>query len=64
MAKLAAPIKGYEQKDGEDWADLPNRDLGYPCTLQRRDGTLCTVHYGQDGEGVTAIWATDWHLDD
>jgi hypothetical protein len=45
-------------------ADLPNRDLGYPCTLQRRDGTLCTVHYGQDGEGVTAIWATDWRLAD
>jgi len=41
---------------------LPNRDLGYPCTLLDRDGRLFTVYYGQDGEGVTGIHGTQWRL--
>ena len=42
--------------------DLPNKDLGYPCTIRDRDGSLFTVYYGQDGDGVTCIMATRWRL--
>jgi hypothetical protein len=41
---------------------LPNKDLGYPCTLLDRDGSFFTVYYGQDGDGVTCIWGTRWRL--
>jgi hypothetical protein len=56
---------------GETWdtdrtirirGDLPNKDLGYPCTLLDADGSLFTVYYGQDGDGVTCIMATRWRL--
>jgi BNR repeat-like domain len=57
--------------DGETWdvdrtirirGGLPNKDLGYPCTLLDADGSLFTVYYGQDDDGVTCIMATRWHL--
>jgi hypothetical protein len=56
---------------GESWnidgtirirGGLPNKDLGYPCTLLDDDGSLFTVYYGQDADGVTGIWATRWRL--
>jgi hypothetical protein len=56
---------------GESWniaqtirirGGLPNRDLGYPCTLLDDDGALFTVYYAQDDNGVTCIMATRWWL--
>ncbi len=56
---------------GESWdvnrtirirGGLPNRDLGYPCTVMARDGSLFTVYYGQESDGVTCIMATRWRL--
>jgi hypothetical protein len=41
---------------------LPNKDLGYPATVLEDDGSLFTVYYGQDGEGVTCIMGTRWRL--
>jgi hypothetical protein len=41
---------------------FPNKDLGYPCTLLDKDGSLFTVYYGQDSGGVTCIWGTRWRL--
>jgi len=41
---------------------LPNKDLGYPCTLVDESGLLVTVYYGQDSDGVTCIQATRWRL--
>lgn len=52
---------------GDSWApgpdirtDLPDRDLGYPVTLQRRDGTLVTLHYTRDRRHVTGLEQTTW----
>ncbi len=42
--------------------DLPNKDLGYPCSLDAGNGEIFTVYYGQDRDGVTAIQATRWRL--
>jgi len=41
---------------------LPNKDLGYPCTIPDEGGSLFTVYYGQDDAGVTCIWGTRWRL--
>jgi hypothetical protein len=37
-------------------SDLPNRDLGYPTALQRKDGSLFVAYYYQDYTGVTALY--------
>ena len=42
--------------------DLPNRDLGYPCTLQVADGTFRTLYYAQDRDGVTSIMSSRYSL--
>jgi len=42
--------------------DLPNKDLGYPCSLDAGGGEIFTVYYGQDTDGVTAIQGTWWRL--
>jgi hypothetical protein len=56
---------------GETWdierairirSGLPNKDLGYPCTILDGDGSLFTVYYGQGSDGVTCIMATRWRL--
>ena len=56
---------------GESWdadrminirGSLPNKDLGDPCTLLDIDGTLFTVYYRQDADGITCIWGTRWRL--
>ena len=41
---------------------LPNKDLGYPATVLDDDGSLFTVYYAQDTDGVTCIQATRWRL--
>ena len=38
---------------------LPNKDLGYPCTVSTGTGLL-TVYYAEDLAGVTGIWASAW----
>jgi len=43
--------------------DLPNGDLGYPCSVLRSDGSVYTVYYGQDQDGVTGILASVYWLD-
>ena len=42
--------------------DLPNKDLGYPCSLDAGGGEIFTVYYGQDTDGVTTIQGTWWRL--
>lgn len=41
---------------------LPNRDLGYPCTLQATNGELVTCYYAQEPDGVTSIQTTRFRL--
>ena len=42
-------------------AGLPNRDLGYPCTVSAGD-RLMSVYYARDATGCTGIHATRWRL--
>jgi hypothetical protein len=37
---------------------LPNKDLGYPSSALLPDGTVLTVYYAQEEDGVTSIQAT------
>lgn len=39
---------------------LPNKDLGYPCTIAAGPGEFFTVYYCQDAQGLTGIEATSW----
>lgn len=55
--------------EAASWSDeidirthLPDRDLGYPTTLERRDGTLVCLHYARDRRGITGIDATSFRL--
>ena len=56
--------------DGASWttarpiairSGLPNRDLGYPCTVNTED-RLLSVYYARDEMGCTCIHATRWRL--
>ena len=38
--------------------DLPNRDLGYPATVEYAPSRLFSCYYGQDLDGVTCIQGT------
>ena len=38
--------------------DLPNRDLGYPTTIEYAPGRLFTCYWGQEPDGVTCIQGT------
>lgn len=38
--------------------DMPNDDLGYPVTIEYEPGSLFTVYYGRDTEGVTHLQAS------
>lgn len=41
------------------------RDLGYPMTVELKDGTLATVYYGHaDPEGPAVIFQQKWRLTD
>jgi hypothetical protein len=42
--------------------DLPNADLGYPTSIQLEDGTIFTVYYGQDEDGVTCIQGSFYRI--
>ena len=39
-------------------AGLPNRDLGYPSQVLRRDGSLFIAYYARDARGLTGIHST------
>jgi len=41
---------------------MRNGNLGYPVTLDCRDGSLLTLYYGEDDDGVTSILATRWEV--
>jgi hypothetical protein len=41
---------------------LPNKDLGYPCTLALGPDEFFTIYYCQDARGTTGIEATRWQL--
>ena len=38
--------------------DLPNRDLGYPTTIEYEPGRLFCCYYGQEPDGVTCVQGT------
>ena len=42
--------------------DFPNRNLGYPVTIEYSPGHLFTLYYGEDGEGVTCIQGSYWRV--
>lgn len=39
---------------------LPNRNLGYPCSIAAGNGKLFTVYYAEDSTGCTCIMGTMW----
>lgn len=41
---------------------LPNKNLGYPFTLDMGEAGLLTIYYAEDEAGVTGIHATAWTL--
>ena len=43
--------------------DLPNRDLGYPTTIEYEPGKLFVCYYGQELDGVTCIQGTYLNID-
>ncbi|MCX8062227.1 MAG: glycoside hydrolase [Anaerolineales bacterium] len=43
-------------------SNLPNGDLGYPSSVLRSDGSIFTVYYGQDKDGVTCILSSVYFL--
>lgn len=54
---------------GETWGEpfmvrdqLPNRDLGYPASLLLDDGSILTVYYAPDYDGITCIQATHYKI--
>ena len=59
----------FSGDDGESWDTdrtvlirdgMLNGNLGYPVTLDRRDGTLLSLYYAEGDDGVTAVLATRW----
>jgi hypothetical protein len=38
-------------------------DLGYPMTVEGKDGTLVTVYYHTARDGITHIAATRWRIE-
>ena len=43
--------------------DLPNRDLGYPTTIEYEPGQLFVCYYGQELDGVTCVQGTYLDID-
>jgi len=59
------------EDDGRTWrtdrvfvlrADGDNRDLGYPRSVQLRDGTVVTAYYFVGDDGITHIACTRWRV--
>jgi len=44
--------------------DGPDRDVGYPTTLELDDGELLTVYYWHDRDEVRHLAATRWRIDE
>lgn len=59
----------FSGDDGESWDTartvlirdgMRNGNLGYPVTLDRRDGTFLSLYYAEGDDGVTTVLATRW----
>ena len=53
------------EDEGKTWSeeiilreDLPNRNLGYPTSIEYEPGNIFVVYYGEDTDGVTCIQGT------
>lgn len=44
--------------------DMPNGNLGYPCSLPGQGGAILTLYYGEDANGTTAILRSRWKMPD
>ena len=42
--------------------DFPNRNLGYPVSIEYEPGRLFTIYYGEDRDGTTCILGSFWEL--
>lgn len=56
--------------EGDTWAqevvlrdDGPDRDVGYPSTVQFSDGQLLTVYYWHGEDGIRHLQRTSWELE-
>jgi len=60
----------FSYDNGESWDvdyilrdDGPSGDLGYPCSVELKDGRILTVYYQQTGEGKPcSILSSMWEL--
>ena len=57
--------------EGRTWAinrtirirgGLPNKNLGYPTTIEIERDRLFTIYYGEEPDGITSILGTYWQL--
>ncbi|MFW5798908.1 MAG: sialidase family protein [Planctomycetota bacterium] len=63
-------VRAYiSQDDGASWPqevvlrdDGPDRDVGYPSTVQLDDGSLLTVYYWHGDDGPRHLQATRWEI--
>ena len=53
---------GHRARRSASAAACPTRIWAIPARVLDGDGSLFTVYYGQDGDGVTCIQATRWRL--
>ncbi len=42
--------------------DFPNRNLGYPVTIEYQPGHLFTIYYGEEPDGTTSIQGSYWEV--
>ena len=62
----------WSEDEGATWSekeivirdDLPNGNLGYPCSLPGKDGDILTLYYGEDCDGTTSILRSRWSMPD
>ena len=59
------------EDEGDSWAreivlrdDAPDRDIGYPSTVQFDDETLLTVYYWHGEDEIRHLQSTSWRLTD
>ena len=64
-------IRGrWSEDEGMSWSadeivirkDMPNENLGYPCTLPLTGDTMLTLYYGEVSDGTTAILSSRWKM--
>ena len=60
------PARGWgpEQLEKARERGVSGADLGYPFSTQLADGTIVTVYYFTESDGITHAAATRWRLDD